>query len=164
MPAFSLQCVTFHGSVNAHLADIKEEIIMALKAHVIESQKREQRQLQYLSAPALSKAFPAAKEFVIELRFVDPERKVRPSPHKRIFTPEMQAFFEFPCPLRDCTGGGFSLGREIAGSLTGRRTEASGVQTCQGKRKREGSKDANCGCGLELHYQAILIRKSQAAA
>jgi hypothetical protein len=132
---------------------------MALKPYVIESQQREERQRQYMAAPALAKAFPTAKEVVIELHFVDPDGKVTPSPHKRIFTSEMQAFFEFPCPLRDCASGGFSLSGEIVGSLSGRRTQISGVQSCEGKRKREGSKDA-C-CGLELHYQASFVKKDR---
>lgn len=135
---------------------------MAQKPYVIEGQLREQRQRLYQAASVLSEQFPAAREVVFELRFSDPDRKVSPSPHKRIFTADMQAFFEFQCPLKECGGGGFSLTREISNTLSGRRTEVAGKLQCQGKRKRENS-GTSC-CGLELHYQVTLLKKDRAAA
>jgi hypothetical protein len=135
---------------------------MAQKPYVIESQQREARQRLYTAAPVLGELHPSVKELVVELRFVDPENKVHPSPHKRIFVPDMQAFFEFHCPLKDCTGGGFSLSETIQGGLSGRRSEISGKLSCEGKRKRESSPDP-C-CRLELHYHATAIKKDRAAA
>lgn len=134
---------------------------MALKPYVIESQQREARQRLYMAAPTLDK-FPSIKEVSVELRFVDPDGKNHPSPHKRIFTADMQAFFEFPCPLRDCTGGGYSLSATIIDGLSHRRTEINGHTPCQGRRSREkGTADR---CGLELHYQASVRKKDKAAA
>jgi hypothetical protein len=130
---------------------------MALKPHILETRQREQRQRQYLAAPALGEKFPSIEEVVVELRFTDPEGKVHPSPHKRIFVSDMQAFFEFPCPLRDCTGGGYSLSETLIDSLSRRRLEASGKLSCDGKRARE--KGANPCCGLELHYHATARKK-----
>jgi hypothetical protein len=130
---------------------------MALKPNALETRLREKRERQYLAAPALGEKFPSIEEVVVELRFTDPEGKVHPSPHKRIFVNEMQAFFEFPCPLRDCSGGGYSLSDTLMDALSRRRLEASGRLPCEGKRPRE--KGTSTSCGLELHYRATVRKK-----
>jgi hypothetical protein len=137
--------------------DFAQEIVMALKPHILETRLREKRQRQYLAAPALGEKFPAIEEVVVELRFTDPEGRVSPSPHKRIFVGDMQAFFEFPCPLRECTGGGYSLSDTLIEALSRRRLESSGTLSCDGKRARE--KGAGTCCGLELHYRATARKK-----
>jgi hypothetical protein len=130
---------------------------MALKPHVLETRQREQRQRQYMAAPVIGEKFPSVEEVVVELRFTDPEGKVNPSPHKRIFVADMQAFFEFPCALRECTGGGYSLSTAIMEALTRRRGEVNGHMTCEGHRSRE--KGADPCCNLQLHYHATVRRK-----
>lgn len=130
---------------------------MALKPHVLETRQREERQCLYQAAPVVGEKFPSIQEVVVELRFRDPEGKVHPSPHKRIFAADMQAFFEFPCPLRDCNGGGYSLSETLMDALSRRRLETSGSLSCEGKRSRE--KGASPCCGLELHYRATARKK-----
>jgi hypothetical protein len=135
---------------------------MAQKSHVIESRQREARQQQYLSAPSLEQEFPTIKEVVVELRFVDPDNKNHPSPHKRIFVSDMQAFFEFHCPIKECSNGGFSLSETIMDGLSRRKSEMNGKMSCGGKWSRDKG-PAQC-CGLELHYHVSAVRKSKAAA
>lgn len=135
---------------------------MAQKPYVIESQQREARQKLYQAAPELGKKFPSFKEVVVELHFTDPEGKVSPSPLKRIFVQDMQAFFEFPCPLRECNNGGYSLSRTILESLSPRRTEYSGKMSCKGKRSRD--KGTATPCDLELQYRVTAYKKDKAAA
>lgn len=135
---------------------------MAQKPYVIESQQREARQRQYAAAPELKEKFPSIKEVVVELSFNDPEGKVNPSPHKRIFIQDMQAFFEFPCPLRECNNGGYSLSKTIMESLSSRRTELNGKMSCKGKRSRD--KAAATCCDLELNYRVTAYKKDKAAA
>lgn len=130
---------------------------MALKSHVLETQLREQRQHQYMAAPSIGEKFPSVQEIAVQLSFRDPQGKVHPSMHKRIFTADMQAFFEFPCPLRECSGGGYSLSETLTDALSRRRLETSGSLGCDGKRVRE--KGADPCCGLELHYHATVRKK-----
>lgn len=135
---------------------------MAQKPYVITHQQREQRQQSYLAAPVLGKKFPHVNELVVEMRFADPEGKVRPSPIRRIFTADMQAFFDFQCPLRDCGGGGFDLTAGIEKRLSNRKVAGAEKVTCHGHRDREGRK--NQPCLLELEYQLVVEDRRKAAA
>lgn len=130
---------------------------MALKPHVLETQAREKRHRHYLAAPELGEKFPSIKEVTIDLRFRDPDGKANPSPYKRIFDADMQAFFEFSCPMRDCVGGGYSLSGVIMEALSRRRSDISGSLPCEGKRPRE--KGADPCCDIELRYQVKVRRK-----
>jgi hypothetical protein len=130
---------------------------MVQKSHILENKKREKAQRLYSAAPVLSEQFPSVKELVVELRFIDPAGKATPSPHTRIFWPDMQAFFQFQCPLKECNDGGFNLGPLIPKALGKRNTEARGQVSCEGKRKREGVADP-C-CNLELHYHVSIRRE-----
>lgn len=135
---------------------------MAQKPYMIDLQQREARQQSYLAAPAVSKKFPGVKELVVELRFADPEGKVHPSPHKRKFAPEMQAYFEFQCPLRDCVGGGFNLTTAIPKALSDRRGTGGGKLSCNGRRDRDGVADHTCR--LELQYSVTALDERSIAA
>ncbi|MGH8529713.1 MAG: hypothetical protein ACRETN_07705 [Nevskiales bacterium] len=132
---------------------------MAQKQHIIDQRQRELRKRQYLAAPVLAAEFPKIKELVVHLRFTDPEGKLTPSPHKRIFVPEMQAYFDFECPLRDCVDGGFALSTAIPRVLSDRKIAPTGSSTCRGKRKRDGV-ESDC-CGLELQYQITVHEKDK---
>ena len=133
---------------------------MAQKSYVAEGRLREARQHLYTAAPALE-SFLSVREVIVEMRFRDPEGKVYAAAHRRIFTPEMQAFFEFQCPLRDCSGGGYSLTAPITEMLSHRRSEASGTLSCAGRRIREKSPERRCQ--LELQYGVTVLRKGKAA-
>lgn len=125
---------------------------------ILELQAREKRHEIYLAAQTLDKACPGFEEGVIYLRFLDPTLKETPSPYKRILLPEMRAYFEFACPLKGCSSGGFGLSEVVLDALSSRTKEVTGVLTCPGKRKRRGIDD-DC-CGLELHYHFTVRLKS----
>ncbi len=136
---------------------------MAHRSYMVDAQERERRQRNYLAAPVLRQKYPKIRELVVELSFSDPEGKVNPSPHKRRYSSEMQAYFEIECPLRDCTGGGFDLAADITKSLSAKHAESTGKSACTGDRKRDGVADHRCG--LQLSYRVkVLDDKSVAAA
>jgi len=133
---------------------------MAQKPYVIDQRQRELRQRSYQAAPSVAELFPALEELAVELRFVDPDGKVRPSPFTRIFVPDMQAFFEFQCPLRECSGGGFDLSQEIPRAL-GKGTSADhAVIRCKGRRDRPSSDEKHCL--LELKFELTAAEKQRA--
>jgi hypothetical protein len=134
---------------------------MAHRSYLVDAQERERRQRLYMAAPVLRAKFPKVGELVIELSFSDPDGKVNPSPHKRRYSPDMQAYFEIECPLRDCQNGGYDLGADISRALSGRGGETSGKASCSGDRKRDGVSDHRCN--LEVRYQ-IKVQTAKAAA
>lgn len=132
---------------------------MAQKPFVIDQRQRELRQRSYQAAPSVAELFPDLEELAVELRFADPDGRVRPSPFKRIFVPDMQAFFEFQCPLRECSGGGFDLSRQIPQALEqGKTGDAAAIQ-CQGRRERASKEDRHCG--LELRFELAVAEKQR---
>lgn len=130
---------------------------MAQKPYIMDQQAREKRHQSYMAAPMVGKKFPGVSELTVAMRFSDPEGKVHPSPHKRLFAPEMQGFFEFQCPLKDCVGGGFNLTTAIPKAFSNRRTGSTGKMVCQGRREREGAADHTCR--LELQYTVTMVDK-----
>ena len=129
---------------------------MAQKPYMVDLQQREQRQRSYLAAPVLAAKYQKVKEVIVEVRFVDPDGKSHPSSYKRKFTAEMQAYFDFPCPMKDCMGGGFDLGTAIPKTLGNRRVDHTGKVRCEGKRPRESAPDHRCN--LELQYAVTVVR------
>jgi len=132
---------------------------MAQKPYAVDLRERERRQTSYLAAPSLAALFPKLEELAVELRFVDPDGKVRPSPFTRIFVPDMQAFFEFQCPLRECSGGGFDLSREIPRALSKGATTDAAVVRCKGRRDRPSSDEKHCL--LELKFELTVAEKQR---
>ena len=78
-------------------------------SQVLDERERDLRQRAYLAAPLLAKQFPAVQELAVRMKFNDPEGKEKPQPYARVFSPDMRAFFQVQCPLRNCTEGGFDL-------------------------------------------------------
>jgi len=133
---------------------------MAMKPFAVDQRQRELRQRSYLAVPTLGKQFPAIEEIAIELRFVDPDRKLYLSPYKRIFASSMQAFFDFQCPIKECAGGGFNPTPEITKALSRSSEPHSGKMSCKGRRDRgEGGGKV---CELELNYTVEAVEKQHA--
>jgi hypothetical protein len=135
---------------------------MAQKPHFVDLREREQRQRTYLAAPTVAKQFPALEELAVNMSFFDPEGKVHPSPSRRLFAPSMQAFFEFQCPMHDCSGGGFNMRDLVPRALTGKKPVTSGQLQCAGKRPRIGA--GTSPCLLELNYEVVAVAKEKEAA
>ncbi len=127
---------------------------MAQKPHFIDHQQREQRQRTYQAVATVAKQFPAVSEIAVELRFADQDGKRMASPYKRIFAPAMQAFFDFPCPIKECVGGGFNLSADIPAAVASKTEVTTGSHSCQGRRPRPEAKDARCL--LELKYEVVV--------
>lgn len=134
---------------------------MAMKPFAVDQRQRELRQRSYLAVPTLGKQFPKVEEIAIELRFVDPDKKLTLSPYKRIFVSGMQAFFDFQCPIKECNGGGFNPTAEISKALGKSSAPYRGTMTCSGKRDRG---DAGKCCELELQYQVVAVEKQRAGS
>ncbi len=130
---------------------------MAQKPHSVDLREREQRQRTYLAVPTIAKQFPALEELAVEMRFLDPEGKVHPSPGKRIFAPDMQAFFDFQCPMRECSGGGFNMTTIVPRALSGKSPTTTGKMQCKGQRQRVSG--GSSPCLLELSYEVVTIAK-----
>lgn len=118
---------------------------MANNPRAFDPRVREARQRAYLSVPTLAQHLPGVEELVVELRFFLPTGKPHSSPHKWIFLPDMQAFFDLMCPERDCSGGGFDLGPAVATAVRSRGKETTGVLQCSGKVR-------GAPCSISLHY------------
>lgn len=133
---------------------------MARKPHIHPGQQREARQALINAAPLVSD-YPGIDEVHVELKFSDPEGKQQPSPRGVSFAPHMRAYFNFSCPMRDCTGGGFDANADLQHAMAKRRNGHSGGLACGGNRPRSGMK--NIRCNIELRY-IISIRMAKAGA
>ena len=121
--------------------------------------ERDARQRLLNAAPLVS-SYAGVKEVAVEMRFTDAEGKQQPSPRGVSFAPDMHAFFQFSCPMRDCTGGGFDATEELQRALSRRKSGFTGTLTCEGNRPRSGFKTMRCN--LQLHY-TLTIRGKAAA-
>lgn len=119
---------------------------MANNPRAFDTRLREARQRAYLSVPTLAQHLPGVVELVVDLRFVLANGHPHSSPHKWIFLPDMQAYFDLMCPDRDCAGGGFDLGPAIHKAVRSRGRDAVGTLQCGGK-VRGGER-----CGIALSY------------
>lgn len=130
-------------------------------AHVLEAREREERQRAYLATPLLAAQFPGLSELAVRMRFEDPEGKEKPQPYAQIFAPDMHAFFQFQCPLRECTGGGFDLSAVVPRGLSAKGAAHHGTMTCGGRRRRShGGTDR---CGLRLDYELVPLGQAAPA-
>ena len=118
---------------------------MANNPRAFDPRVREARQNAYLAVPTLAELLPDVEEVSFDLRFVLTSGKPHSSPHRWIFVPDMQAYFNLMCPERDCSGGGFDLAAAVQAAARAKGHEAAGTLTCGGKKGREP-------CGLALHY------------
>src|SRR5687767_71462 len=100
------------------------------KPHVVINAQREARQQLMRAAPEI-REFKVA-EASVQMEFHDPEGKVRPSPRSRLFAADMRAFFDFPCPQHECTGGGFDATADLQAALAKRRNGFTAKMTCHG--------------------------------
>lgn len=123
---------------------------MARKPLVLPLQQRQ----ALLNAAPLVSDFAGIEEVGVELTFSDPEGKQNPSPRRVSFEPHMHAYFQFGCPMRECTGGGFDAGPDLQRALTKRQDGHRGKLSCGGVRQRGGFK--NVKCNIELHYTLSL--------
>jgi len=134
---------------------------MARKSHVAVTQERAARDELFRAAPAIGN-YRGIGEVSVDMKFFDPEGKLQPSPRSRRFAADMQAFFDFPCPQRDCTGGGFDATSDLQGALGKHRNGHIGKLICHGLRSRNDSK--NQPCNIELTYIMTIRDKAAAAA
>lgn len=132
---------------------------MVKKRAVLPLVQRDSRSQRLTAAPLVS-SYAGVKEVAVEMRFTDVEGKHQPSPRGVSFAPDMHAFFQFSCPMRDCEGGGFDASQDLQQALAKRKSGATGTLTCSGNRPRGGFK--NRPCNLQLHYTLTLRTKSAA--
>lgn len=147
-----LLCPAIRASQNT-----QEISVMAQKPHFVDVREREQRQRTYQAVPTVAEQFPTLDELAVEMRFLDPEGKVHPSPSRRLFAPSMQAFFDFQCPMRECSGGGYNMTTIVPRALTGKNPVTTGKMQCKGQRQRVGT--GNSPCLLELTYEVVPVAK-----
>ncbi len=118
---------------------------MANNPRAIDARVREAHQRAYMSVPTLAEKIPGVTEIGVQLSFMLPSGQPHSSPHKRIFLPDMQAFFEIHCPDRDCMGGGFDLAPAIQAATRPKKAETTGTMQCQGAKGRTP-------CEISLRY------------
>ncbi len=122
---------------------------MANNPRAFDPRAREARQAAYESTPTLAERHPKVAEVGVSLQFTLPDGKPHSSPHRRLFMPDMQAFFDMQCPDRDCSNGGFDLEAAIDTAVRSRSRESSGRLDCKGKRNRDA-------CGIALDYNVAV--------
>ncbi len=118
---------------------------MANHSRTFDLRTREARQVAYLATPRLAELHPRTEEISAELSFKLADGKKTP-PHRRLFMPDMQAYFDMQCPDRNCSNGGFDLTAAVAKAVRDKTHETAGVLLCAGSRERET-------CGIQLDYQ-----------
>ena len=129
--------------------------------HIIAAQQRAARQQQIDAAPVISE-YRGVGEVGIELRFHDPEGKQTPSPRGVVYAGGMHAFFDFRCPIHECTNGGYDATADLQAALGKQRDGHTGKLTCTGTRPRGGVK--NQPCNLELKYVLTIRGRAVATA
>jgi hypothetical protein len=122
---------------------------------------REARQALINAAPLVSE-YTGVEEVAVSLTFADPEGKQQPSPRGVSFAPHMHAYFQFACPMRDCTGGGFDANAELQRALSRGRTGHTGSMECHGNRPRSGLKTLRCN--IRVHYTLAIKAAERARA
>jgi hypothetical protein len=118
---------------------------LANNPRAFDPRAREARQTAYESTTTLAQRHPKVAEIGVELQFTLPGGKPHSSPHRRLFMPDMQAFFNVQCPDRDCSDGGFDLEPSVDNAVRSRNGRFVGQLACRGKRNREP-------CGISLDY------------
>jgi len=134
---------------------------MARRPHVNPVLQREARQALINAAPLVG-TYSGIEEVGVTLTFSDPEGKQNPSPRGVSFAPDMHAYFQFSCPMRDCTGGGFDANGDLQRALSRRKGGHTGTMTCTGVRPRGGMKDSRCG--IAVNYTLAIRTKVGVAA
>ncbi|TJY62801.1 hypothetical protein E4T66_03510 [Sinimarinibacterium sp. CAU 1509] len=119
---------------------------MANHPRAIDPRVRESRQRAYLSVPTLARQMPSISEIAVELRFMYETGQPFMSPYRQIFVPDMQAYFEFQCPDRDCSGAGFDMTPAISAAVRAGKEEISGTLKCRGSKSRTP-------CSITLDYK-----------
>ena len=118
---------------------------MANNPRAFDARAREARQLAYEATPLLKQRHPKVAQIGISLQFVLPEGTAHSSPHRRLFMPDMQAFFDVQCPDRECSKGGFDLDDMVESAIRSMGRVTSGRLECKGRRSRQS-------CGIMLDY------------
>jgi hypothetical protein len=121
-------------------------------------QAREDRRRAFVNTRTLREVSPHVEQVTVELSFVDQSRTEDYSPQTHTFHPAATAFFEFPCPAAECTGGGFDLMRPVSLLIARGGQEASGTLDCVGQQ----SADRHDGhrALLQMHYRVTVSYKS----
>jgi len=105
------------------------------------------------TAPVLRATFPTVEELRIELKFEAPSSSA-PTPQSHVLYPPARAFFEYPCPYRDCDGH-FDLGSAVKAALCDATHVAGEVLECQGS--RIGDRATRRPCLLRLSYGVTAV-------
>lgn len=132
---------------------------MAYRAKVHPNAQRDARQLLMNAAPLVGEQ-PGVEELSIGLTFTDPEGKQQPSPRGLTYGATMRAYFQFSCPMRDCTDGGFDANADLLPALVRKRNGHTGTVSCHGNRPRGGNKKVRCD--IELRYTLAIRKKATA--
>jgi hypothetical protein len=131
------------------------------RPHLVTQAAREARQRLVDAAPLIND-HKGIKEIGVELTFADPEGKQQPSPRGVTYAGDMHAYFEFACPMRDCTGGGFPANADLQPALARHSDGHVGKLSCHGVRPRSGFK--NAACNIELTYKLAIRSKATITA
>ncbi|MEW6166530.1 MAG: hypothetical protein AB1651_02350 [Pseudomonadota bacterium] len=127
---------------------------MANNPRAFDPRAREARQQAWLAVPTVAEQFPGVGEIAVELQFLLENGRPHSSAHRRIFLPDMQAYFDVQCPDRDCSDGGFDLGRAIQAAARAPGHSSAGNLRCRGFTRSQP-------CSLSLEY-GVLARPQPA--
>lgn len=131
---------------------------MRRKRPDIYQEQRESQHREYLSAPYLESEHPGVEEIAVYLEFTDPDGMGHPKSKDQTFSSGSRANFAYPCPFRECIGGGFNLRKIVSDTVARHLQEASGRVVCQGWQDRERINKHHCL--LECNYRISVVYKS----
>jgi len=92
-------------------------------------ERMEQFRRDRATAPVLRATFPTVEQLRIELKFEAPSSNA-PTAQSHVLYPPARAYFEYPCPYRDCDGH-FDLGSAVRAALCDAKHRAEGVLECR---------------------------------
>lgn len=116
---------------------------------VYEKHEIDRRDREYQSQLICDK-FPCITRILISLTFED-DHPPPFKPNEISFDPASRAFFELPCPDRECVMGGFSFASTIREAIQKRTSVQDGVAQCLGWEDRQ--RVGHHHCYLKAHYR-----------
>lgn len=111
-----------------------------------------------LSRP-IGEIFSEVKNIRIELTFKDEDMQCDPNPRELNYTPTNNAFFELPCPFRECVRGGFDFSGEIHAMIHSHETGTKGYKLCGGWQDAEriGKNKCLLRANYKIHIAYVAV-------
>ena len=99
----------------------------------------------------IEEKYPNVAELKIKSRFEDGDGVCQPKEQERVFKSTQRAYFDLPCPFKECVHGGFDLLGAVDDAVRAGQLESSGTAICMGWQDRERVNKHRCR--LKMTYE-----------